>query len=560
MSEHGWDRLTAPRRGAAGGGRARPRVVVVSSLLAGWLLLAGCAASGPDDASRTPNGMGTSAPPPPPRPGGSLVVGIASDTDGFNPFMSQWSGPATQMARAVLDPLVVMDRDNHWQPYLAKTITSNANFTVWTFTLRPGVTFHNGEVLDADALVKFFEADVASPLTSRGFAEPPVIAKTDDMTVTLTFTQPWSEMPTVLADQPGYVIAPAQIASGDTKHPIGTGPFVFDEWVPDNHFVAHRNSSYWRTGLPYLDRIEFKPITDPTSREGALHSGDVDVADLGSVGQPKLDDLTQSGFRTIADVDNAGVIDLLMNTNRGPLKDKRIRQAIVEAIDRNDFRDTVLDASYEIADQPFPPASRWHTDVPYPAYDPDHAKQLVADYQAQNGPPMITILTVAAGPPRAAQYIQQTLKVIGITVSIDSVDVGRFIQLFITGNFDATYMGGFLFAPDPDGSYPFLIGKNAAPEAPFKLNFTEYRNDKVDDALEAQRRTDDETTRRAEWAKVWNALAADLPYAFLAHDRYALATRTDVYGLNGFTTPDGVALPAINHWTPFYTGVYRAAG
>ena len=135
-------------------------------------LIMGVTACG--SSSNTSSPRSTEAPPPP-QSGGSIVVGTSSEVDGFNPLSNQWSGPAYQIGRAVYDPLVVMDKNGQWQPYLAKSITPNADFTVWTFELRPGITFHNGEKLDADALALYFEKATTSPLSSQGFPEQPIV-------------------------------------------------------------------------------------------------------------------------------------------------------------------------------------------------------------------------------------------------------------------------------------------------------------------------------------------------------------------------------------------------
>jgi peptide/nickel transport system substrate-binding protein len=533
------------------------RKLALRSLLAIALVVTVAACGSSDDTTAPQD----SSPPPAPVSGGNLIVGTSSEVDGFNPLSSQWSGPAYQIGRSVYDPLVAMDREGNWQPYLAKSITPNADFTVWTFELRPGITFHNGEKLDADALKMFFDEATTSPLASQGFPEQPVVTKTGDMTVTLTFTKPWSEMPTALVEQPGYVIAPEQIESGSTDRPIGTGPFVFDSWVPDNHFRATKNPNYWRPGEPYLDSIEFRPIPDPALRISALQAGDVDAIETGSIGQSKLDEMAAAGFTVTDDVDNVGVVNLLMNNDSPTVKDKRVREAIVAALDREAFRNAVLDPSYEIADQPYPGDNKWHTEVDYPAYDPDRAKQLVEEYEAENGPIDISIMIIASGAPTSpAQYLQQQLELVGMDITIDDLEQVTFVQRFVQGEYDTVYLGSFFGAADPDGSYPFITSKGAAPETLIKLNFARYRNQVVDDALQAQRATSDDDTRQAEWGKIWTAFAEDLPYAFLAYDTQAWMTKPDVYGLTGYTTPEGVELPAINRWTPFYTGVYRTTG
>ena len=507
-------------------------------------------------------GQSASSAPPPPRRGGEVVVGTYGEVDGFNPLKNQWSGPAYQIARSVLDPLVVMDRDNHWQPYLAKSITPNADFTVWTFELRPGITFHNGEALDAAALALFLDAATTSPLSAQGFPEKPIVATTGPLTVSMTFTQPWSAMPAALAAQPGYVIAPEQIRSGDTTHPIGTGPFVFADWVPDSHFRATRNDHYWRTDaggeqLPYLDAIEFRPIPDKTSRLNGLQTGDLDIASYETADDASLQQLASSGLMVNQDVDIVGVSMLLMNLDRPPLGDIRVRQAIVSAIDREALRNAVAGTSFEIADQPYGEASKWHTAVDYPTYDPDRARALVAEVEAETGPISISVLSGASGGP-AMQYLQQELGAVGIELHVQEVELARFVQQFVGGDYDTVYLGGFFGAADPDGSYPFITSKGAAPETFIKLNFARYRNPVVDKALQDQRRTDDETARRAAWATIWNAFATDLPYAFLYHDNVAWVTQSKVHGLENPTTPEGIALPTINTWTPFYTNVYVA--
>lgn len=513
--------------------------------------VAGCGTSG-----TSPRAAGS--PPAEPVRGGNLVVGTSGDVNGFNPIVSQWSGPAYVIGRAVMDPLVVMDRNGDWQPYLAKEITPNEDFTEWTIELRPGVVFHNGEALDAGALALFLEAATESPLSSQGFPEKPAIAIVDDLRVKMTFTRPWSAMPTVFVEQPGYVIAPEQVRSGDVRHPIGTGPFVFDEWVPDDHVRVSRNSDYWRAGLPYLDGIEFRPFADPTARDNTLRTGGVDVVEQYGVGRPALDALAADGLRVIDDVDNVGSAVLLMNCDSPPLGDHDVRRAVVSAIDRTDFRDTVLDASFELADQPYAPGNRWHTEVDYPDFDPELARRLVDEYETEHGPLRLRLMTVSGGSLERPLYVQEALGNVGIDLQIEDLELAAFVQRLVAGDYDAVFLGSFFGAPDPDGNYPFWTSAGADPTTPIKLNFARYRNPVVDEALETQRRTDDPDARKAEWAKVWQALAEDLPYAFLYHDHYALISQPDVYGLDAPTTPDGAELPAINRWTPFFTQVFVA--
>jgi peptide/nickel transport system substrate-binding protein len=186
------------------------------------------------------------------------------------------------------------------------------------------------------------------------------------------------------------------------------------------------------------------------------------------------------------------------------------------------------------------------------------ARALVEDYEDERGPVEIRIMVIAVGRQlETVEVLQQALEDVGIDVSIDSLETVGFIQQFISGDYETVYLGGFLLSADPDGIYHFLHSDNAADDKLVKLNFPRHRNPDLDAALEQQRTTDDDAERAEIWAGIWRILAEDLPYAWLLHGNTAFVTQPDVHGFDGFETPEGVPIPAINIWTPFYTAVYR---
>ena len=166
-------------------------------------------------------------------------------------------------ARTVFDPLTIIASDGSVQPYLAQAITPNSDYTVWTITARPNVRFHDGTPVRRRGHRREPEPLQGQP--ARSDASPPSAPsrRPSSSTVTVTLKQPWVPFPAYLAGgiggQPGYIVAPSMIANPKgSEQPIGTGPFKFKEWVPNDHFTADRNTDYWRSG-PALSRLGHLP-------------------------------------------------------------------------------------------------------------------------------------------------------------------------------------------------------------------------------------------------------------------------------------------------------------
>jgi peptide/nickel transport system substrate-binding protein len=211
------------------------------------------------------NGIGKGTP----KRGGSLVMGIDTEEDGFDPTSARWDEGGFLYGRTIFDPLAIVTAAGAVQPYLAQSITPNADYTAWTITLRSGIVFHDGTPLNAAALQLNLTKQQASPLVGPAFAAYIKGSEvTGPLSVTINMKAPWVPFDFFLAQaQTGYIAAPSMLNSPTgTSHPVGTGPFVFQEWIPNSHFTATANPHYWRPGLPYLDSITFKPIIVPTSR------------------------------------------------------------------------------------------------------------------------------------------------------------------------------------------------------------------------------------------------------------------------------------------------------
>jgi peptide/nickel transport system substrate-binding protein len=260
----------------AGGAATAAGIAGASALGLDLSGIAGATTNGPGR-----NGISTAKP----KKGGSLVFGVDAEESGFNPTTARFDEVGVMYARTVFDPLTIINAKGAWEPYLAQSVTPNADHTSWTITLRPNVVFHDGTPCDGAAMLTNFEAQKASLLLGTLILVPilDTITQSGPLAVTLTFKSPWVSFPLYLAGghrrAVAYMCAPSMLAAknGGTSQPVGTGPFVFKEWVPNSHFTATANPHYWRPGLPHLDEITFKPIPDENARAEALKSGTIDI-------------------------------------------------------------------------------------------------------------------------------------------------------------------------------------------------------------------------------------------------------------------------------------------
>jgi len=224
-----------------------------------------------------------------PKMGGTLKVGLLSDVPNyhiFNGAQGKMDASGFCVANALYDPLFVSAATGKtWLPMLALSATPNANYTVWTVKIRQGVTFSNGDPLNADIVVQNFQ--VAAADQTVGLAIRPIIGsvtKVDAYTVSFNLVIPFSTFPySALSEQQTcYVAHPSSFSPTFAGTPLGTGPFTVSSWQVGVQSVFKRNKTYWRADaanrqLPYLNGIIFKTIVDDIQRNQALQAGSIDM-------------------------------------------------------------------------------------------------------------------------------------------------------------------------------------------------------------------------------------------------------------------------------------------
>jgi peptide/nickel transport system substrate-binding protein len=476
--------------------------------------------------------------------GGSLTFGIDTEETGFNPSTARWDEGGFLYGRTVFDPIAIVNAAGGVEPYLAESITSNEDFTAFTITLRPGIVFHDGTPLDAAALHLNIENTASGVLTGPAFADFASATVAGPLAVTINLKAPWAPFPYYLAQsQTGYIAAPSMLnsADGGTSNPIGTGPFVFQDWVPNSHMTATRNPHYWRKGYPYLNSITYKPIINDSSRADALETGEVDIMHSNSPNNL----LQFRGNKKYSYYDNSGQVVgqptlqcIMLNTSTAPFNNKTLRQAMAMAINRAQYSKVIDKGIDTPMSGLFLPGSEYYSKTAYPSYDPTGAAKLVKQVQQETGKQPTFNLNSTSDPETlgAAQFLQQAWQTAGMKVNITILAQAAIINDALAGTYQATLWRQF-GAVDPDLNYVWWSTTTVGP--PLPLNMARNNDPRIQAALTAGRSTTEKADRIKAYQQVNQYLAQDLPYLWLARDTWAVMASPNVQNFANPTTLQG---------------------
>ncbi|MCB1016203.1 MAG: ABC transporter substrate-binding protein [Acidimicrobiales bacterium] len=505
---------------------------LLSLLVALVLLGAACGGGGDDDGGGDgAANVSTSTTNPDanaePVTGGTLRYGIEADTSSpWTPANMVCAISCHMISHAIYDPLTLANSDGEVQPNLLESFDHNDDYSVWTLVAREGVTFHDGTPFDADAIAYNIEADKASPLTGKAFAYIDTVESDGDMTVTVTAQGPWVSFPAFLSGQLGYQASPTwleavEAGTAEADEPVGTGAFVYESYEPGGTFRATANPDYWRTDaegrpLPYLDAIEFVVQEHDQTRFNSLVSGETNIMHTSNGDTTnRLAREVESGTVEVDQITNnleTGYVLLNVGDDSLPTSDVRVRQALAYGFDYETRLEARSGGVPQIANGPFPPGTPGYLDdTGFPTFDPDKARELVDEYEAENGPIEIAYKTTNDQFNLVtAQLYQQFWEDIGIDVTLDQVEQGSFIGLALTGDFEAfgwRNHAGF----DPDQQNIWWNSENANPPGDFGLNFGRIRDDVIDENLQIIRENPDQAAR-TEAAEAINRRFAEQVY------------------------------------------------
>jgi peptide/nickel transport system substrate-binding protein len=416
--------------------------------------------------------------------------------------------------------------------------------------LRPGIKFNDGSALTSSVVQANFNELKSSALTGVALAQVASVTAPDPMTVVHTLNAPNPTFPAGLTTQVGYVVGQAMIdqakkGGSGTIIPVGTGPFIYSQWQPNNFFTATRNPHYWRTGLPYLDTITFKPIPDTTQREATLRSGGVDMIE--SVNPTTITNFSGSGGSGYQLVDTrTGVIGqpsfafIMLNNAVAPTNDLSIRKALAKGMNQAEVQKIIGGPPAKPANGIFLPDSPYYSKTSYPTFDPTGAKSLVKAYAAKHGTPTLNLLTIPDPlEVKVVQAVQQMWQQVGFDVTVSEVEQATIIDDFVLGKFQAvtSYQFG---AINPDLNYVWWSTTTISPVGTIGLNFSRIDDPQIESAMLEGRHTTSQSTRESAYKTVNEQLAKQLPYLWIEQYLFSEVASERVQNFNNLTLPNGM--------------------
>ncbi|MCU1370531.1 MAG: ABC-type dipeptide transport system, periplasmic component [Ilumatobacteraceae bacterium] len=485
-----------------------------------------------------------------PERGGTIVYGIeAESSNGFCLPEAQLAISGELVVRAIYDPLTVPNADGGYSPYLAESVTPNDDYTEWTIVVRDGVTFHDGTDLTGEVVKNNIDANRGTypgrkPLLNTFTLGNIDTVTAEGQTVTVTTKVPWVAFPAFLNGGNRFgIMAQAQLDDAETcdRKLIGTGPFEFESWTPNDKLVATRNADYWQTApdgkpYPYADGIEFRVLSDFQVRLNSLQSSNganvMHTSNAEAIGGELLDRREAGDVNMLVSEASAEPTFIQLNNTEPPFDDIRMRKAFAIGLDRDELNETQNDGLPTVADGPFAPDTTSYVEDPgFPGYDPEQAKELIADYVADGGEAKFTLTSgVDPATQRFAELIQQRAKKVGLDISIVKRDQAAVIDDAIGKKYQAMLFRNFP-GGDPDGNYVWWYGDGNP------VNFSGYDDPDINRLLDEGRSETDPEKRAKIYQQISGVFAEQVYTIWAWYTPWAVVEDATVHGILGPPLP-----------------------
>ena len=406
-----------------------------------------------------------------PQKGGSMIIAVGDEPPGLDPTVSASAAIDRVVYANIMEGLIKVDRNGQFVPGLAARWDVSSNGKEYTFHLRKGVSFHNGEPFNAQVAKWNIERATAEGTKNAHpefFRVIGNIETPDSNTLKLTLKDVDALFIVHLAEGDG-VMLPMKGYENMAAAPVGTGPFKFSKWTRGDSVEMVRNDKYWNPRLPYLDKVTYRFIKDPSAQVAALKAGDIDI--IGWLLAPELAPAISKDkrFKVLA---GASTSEVIMSTNNKakPFDNKLVRQAVAYAIDRDAVSELVISGYGTKIGSHWPPVTPYYKDMTgrFP-YDPAKAKKLLAQAGYPNGfEANIKLPVIYPYAQRAGEVIADMLGQVGIKLQIEIVEWGVWLdRVFKQKDFQLSMIGH---------AEAWDIGIYANPNYYFQYDSQEFRD------------------------------------------------------------------------------------
>ena len=461
--------------------------------------------------------------------------------------------------RMLMDGLFGFDREMNVIPMLAESYEANEEATEYTFTLRQGITFSDGTPWNAEAAKANFDrwGDKSLGL-KRTTLLCNILDSTeivDEYTIKVTLTQSFGAFINTLAHPACVCMSPVQIAAGSevcASDPVGTGQYTFVEWIAGDHLTVQLNPDWWGydadicggEALVEADAgfksVTFRPVTESATRVAIIQSGDAQL--IWPVPSESIDSLREDSSVYLGAETGDVVRYLMMNNQKEPFNDVRVRQAINYAIDKNAYIAVVKDGNATVAQSVIGQNVQYFkANEPY-EYDIEKAKELLAEAGYPDGFTTSIMYANTTANQKQCEFLKQQLEQVGIEVELNGMESAILNQKIqdvdVPGSeaeVEMYVIGWSTSTGDADwGIRPLLATES---EPPMSYNICYYENEEVDNLLYEALGTSDSDKRAEAYEKAQDIIWEESPLVCLAYDYNTWANSKNI--VNVGNTPDG---------------------
>ena len=499
---------------------------------------------------------------PPPQVGGVLTAILHPEPPSLNLALQQVAN--TQMVGGkIYESLLTYSFELKPLPSLAKSWDVSDDKLTYTFHLQTGVTWHDGKPFSsADVVFSYDKVLSKTPRTRGLMANVESLTAPDANTVVFKLKKPYAAFLGAF-DIGGGAILPKHLYDIDTPiaqnpanaTPIGTGPFKFKKWERGSYIELVKNENYWQPNRPYLDGITFRVIPDAASRRLAIEQGtvmqawlqDLEPADIPRVAKLAHIEQTNKGYEYWSTMQW-----IELNGGKMPFSDKRFRQALMYAINRQFIADKIMFGTGVVATGPIHHNTRFYdANVKKYPFDPKKAIALLdemglkPDSKGVRATVSMIPLPYGETPRRIAEYIKQNLSKVGIVMNLESTDVGGWVSRVGAWDFDMAGNGVFQYGDPAIGVSRTYLSTNINKGVMFS-NTSQYNNPKVDELFNAAAAAPTDAERQKLYSEVQNILVEDVPLLWLADTNYSTLSNKRVH--NAITTGLGAVGSYSDAW------------